>query len=59
MLDKLKSIQNKINELESQKHHAEMEYYILGDNVSKFQREIDVLKQEAWEIFKDNFDVEE
>jgi len=59
MLKELGEIQEKINDLESQKQFVEMEYYQLGSDVSRFQREIDVLKQKAWEIFKENFNIEE
>ena len=59
MLKELGEIQEKINDLESQKQFVEMEYYQLGSDGSRFQREIDVLKQKAWEIFKENFNIEE
>jgi len=59
MLEKLGIIQDKINELESQKQNTEMEYYQLGHDIGEFQRIIDLLKQEAWEIFKESFNIEE
>ena len=39
MLEKLGTIQDKINELESQKQNTEMEYYQLGSDIGDFKEQ--------------------
>jgi len=50
MLEELGTIQEKINDLESQKQSVEMEYYQLGSDISRLQREIDVLTKRMGNI---------